>query len=300
MVKKKTKEIIESEENPKVEHAYVKFPGKEAVPVGLSKTEKTTEYDYREINKLWEEAGRKKYAAIHTHSYDSDRQKKFRLRDDDPLPSPRDMIHFLSDDEAKSMVIGHQNNKSGNLDGYVVFRKTKKTPKSSNSPVYDPEATMKEFTLVERITHSLNSFMHRWVHRDEHPSNPAYRKLIRRTKEYDAATQTAFYFDRPDILHANLYKFAEQYHLQYKFVPEKGKTVNSTRTRFLEKSAMHLIGIGTGVFLGIISILGASVLTGNSVNNETGMQTGFAFLIGLIGLVLGILGGTWLIRIKRK
>ena len=51
-----------------------------------------------------------------------------------PLPSSDDLKIFLRDDKAKSMYIAQQNAKNGEVEGYFVLMKTRKTKPYGHSP----------------------------------------------------------------------------------------------------------------------------------------------------------------------
>jgi len=115
--KKSSREIIESEKNPDLEHAYVKYPGEEMKEVTLVNTEDSVWSNPFKVFKLWMQHNKRKYSDIHTHPGNWT-----------ALPSYGDIYNFLTNSHAKSMIIfapsdewyGH----------YFVIKKTKKTPKS--------------------------------------------------------------------------------------------------------------------------------------------------------------------------
>ena len=81
MKRRTTKEIIEGEPNPRVEHAYIKYPRQEPIPVTKSSDERRVKYDRTKIRDI---AAGKLYSDIHTHVIPY------------AMPSVVDFSHFLT------------------------------------------------------------------------------------------------------------------------------------------------------------------------------------------------------------
>jgi hypothetical protein len=118
--KRSPKEIIENEPNSEVEHAYVKFPGKEMVNVdeGKLNTDRLAYFDQRKVGKLSKRYKERKYSEIHTHIHaENDRDRDWGI------PSYGDMKRFLRKSDVKTMIVAQQNSDTKEVEGYCVIRK---------------------------------------------------------------------------------------------------------------------------------------------------------------------------------
>jgi len=139
MIKKRSpKEIIESNDNPKVEHAYVKFPGQQMIETtispdkfspekikarevlseafGINRTQENSCVSDEELIKQLQEKHRKRYMALHTHPY----------LPGAAVPSASDLYLFLQNDDVRTRVIISQDSQTGKLRGYTMLRKREK------------------------------------------------------------------------------------------------------------------------------------------------------------------------------
>src|SRR3989344_1471147 len=121
--KRSSKEIIEQEKNPSVEHAYIKYPGKELIDISTDSRKDRVEPDWERIGELQKKYD-KPYSMVHTHPGETDAAHPFGYND---IPS------FLIEENWKTMEVAQTDNKTGKLIGYFVLRKTKKHKGSRQS-----------------------------------------------------------------------------------------------------------------------------------------------------------------------
>lgn len=119
MPKKSTKEVIEesTRKNPSIEHGYVHFPFQETVNVTKNSDARKVSYDKQKLKELrlkYEQTGTK----IHTHPGGY------------IIPSNKDMSNFMVSPQRKykRMVIAQTNKDTGEVEGYFILGKTKRTP----------------------------------------------------------------------------------------------------------------------------------------------------------------------------
>ena len=117
--RKSPKEIIESEKEKGVEHAYFKLPRGELVDISLQKEEGSVNPSQYLVNQLLDKANKKQYVQIHTHPGG-------RGETLSGVPSQEDFQHFLGLKNIKTMVIAQRDKKTGEVQGYVLLKKTKK------------------------------------------------------------------------------------------------------------------------------------------------------------------------------
>jgi hypothetical protein len=115
------KEIIESEADSSVEHAYMKFPGKEMVDVTYDPQKRQVSFDPLKSGLAWLDSGKKQYTELHTHVDEADNSSSKEIS----IPSITDIRRFLSSEIVKTMVVAQQY--KGKLQGYYIIRKTKET-----------------------------------------------------------------------------------------------------------------------------------------------------------------------------
>lgn len=269
MQRRAPKEIIESDKNPRIEQAYVKFAGRNLESIGKDRKEQGVSIDIHKLRKLWKQADRKRYTGLHTHVYaegDNISDEKISA-----LPSPEDVADFLMDENQKMEVIAQRNKYTGKLRGYLVLRKTKQTPKSNTSSV--------EFASIwSRIKRVI-------IGNDLGTKIPD--ELVRDISQYDRAMSYA-QFDR-DIATAKkgLESLADKYHLQIRFFKTKSPELKDQLTSVL-------------TILSALCLFCSLTLLSNSV---TGRVTGSlfeepSFSIGAILFFIGALLG--LVCIKRS
>lgn len=266
MTKKKIspREIIEKEEDPGVEHAYIKFPGKNIESIGESEKPRGVAFNTAKMRKLWENNSRRSYTEIHTHPYEElgVKDKAYLI-----LPSSEDVELFLLDDTAKTAIIAQTDLKTGKLYGYFVLRKTKNTPKSGYSQVNK---------------HSLVNMLKDFFQGRNIKYKPELKKDL-----------TSLRYSHMGI-EKSLSNFAEKYHLHYRFVPEKDYKFyippQSVHKKGLEEkisAAFALIGLG-----GAIVFL-SSNLTGNVVGNLNRASSNW---IGVIFLLISVVSGFYWLK----
>lgn len=260
MAKKSVKEIIEGSERPHIETTAIKFPGKEVVldvsEAGIS-TKASTMFDYRRIRELWKKAGKKKYGLIHTHPDASS------YINPEPLPSDKDIINFLGDDNQKQLIIYSRDNSSGEVWGELVVRKTKETPKMHESPLND-YGLFSVFTMSPSCSWKRHE-MREWIR-----------------GKYDSDDPTKYHLER----------VAAKYHLKYRWLKFKRRPSKEERKAMqaqeeqasLERRVSAIIGIA-GICSSLFFL--SSSLTGNAVSSLNQAHSnwigGVLFVIGIIG-----------------
>lgn len=259
MVKKKRspKEIIESRRAPRFEEVYIKFPGEEIIKApGLKGKGFAMTIPFLPLRRL-----REKSTDIHTHYTGG--------MIDNYLPTGQDFDCFLTHNYIKTMIVAQQN-EAGKVEGYFVFRKTKKTP-----PIY-PKKVWSYFSLKNLINLSKKS-----------------TQLEGDIEKYDGAP-----FHKPKKA---LKEFCNKYKLNYKFLPAKDYEISKEFEQFekigkrknLESKLSSIIVIGS---IAISLIFFSSTLTGFTISNLT-QQTSNA--IGIILFIIGLIGSLYYFK-KRK
>lgn len=143
MKKRTNREIIEGE-NPKGEHAYMKFSGERLIPIT-----KKSEVEHASENKLKKmmefiKRGGKKYLELHTHLYDED--KPFIC---DALPSVTDIMKYNSNLNSKGLGIIQRSEKTGQIMGYTTIF-GKKFPKKEIEKISPARYTYSRYKLTHR------------------------------------------------------------------------------------------------------------------------------------------------------
>ncbi|MEK6871529.1 MAG: hypothetical protein AABX16_01365 [Nanoarchaeota archaeon] len=187
-MKKRPKDIIRKNAN-ELEHAYVKFPGKEMVEItldGSNSSHKVT-YDWEKMRSLWEQNGKQDYTTIHEHPRRPEEYDEGIL-----LPSENDIFSFLMDDHEKMMVIAQKNSETGKVEGYLCLRKTKRTPKIGFSRVHF-EKIQEDLDHYKEKARKIRQQIHKSI-----PQHGSYR------------------------LSEGLDKLAHAHHLKWNLVPAPG------------------------------------------------------------------------------
>ncbi len=266
MGKKSTKEVVSSG-NASIEQGYIQFGAGELIPATKSSSHSHIQYDLEKVRKEWEKHGRKKYSVVHTHpdNYTSITSS---------FPSGDDLFSFLLDDNAKSMRILCQEEKTGKVKDYIVIRKTKKTKPMGFSMIYTPEESESFF--------SKNTFikkLQKW-------------NQLRRMASIE--TRTNLYQERKDIgslgPKLELAMLAERYGLQYRHVDEsepKFSQQNSLESR--ASSSVAIVGLSGSLFFSSINF------TGNAISNLTQTTSN---LIGVCLFCVGLVGAFFYLRQK--
>ncbi|MBU1104220.1 MAG: hypothetical protein KJ600_06740 [Nanoarchaeota archaeon] len=126
-------------------------------------------------------------------------------------PSRGDVDGFLEDAEERTMVIAQTDRETGEVQGYTVLRKTRKTPKSERSPSYS----------------SLNFF---------------YKLLLKRDRLLKSAkTLISSYDEYSDK--DELEKLAKRYNLRYKFVPVSDNMKDKRRKKSKLEEAVATVAL---------------------------------------------------------
>lgn len=119
---KTNREVIESE-NPKVEHAYVKFPRKRLIPVTKKSDEHSVDTDLFKLHTLMKSGGHKDYIGVHNHPH-------IPTQTISGFPSASDLKHFFLNRKMNGTVIAQRDNHTGKLMGYTLLLKGKNFKKA--------------------------------------------------------------------------------------------------------------------------------------------------------------------------
>lgn len=268
MVKKRSaREIIESTKNPKLEQAYVKFPGKEIMPVGKNRGEYSVGTRWEKVRGLWKNNERRPYTHLHTHPFPGSANPYLQS-----LPSYEDVQNFICDDNSKSMVIGQTDAEKGRLNGYFVLRKTKDTPKSDRTEVINPIKKLIRYMEGEYIPSHLESGLRHYcfMSRDELKGEEWIKSIEEGIED-----------------------LAKAFKLQYKFIPGKKSNVeNSSGSIGLEKLAATA---------SVIAILSGSFFFSTKITaNVVGVSAQTSSLIGAGLIIIGLVSGLFYFRSKKK
>lgn len=265
--KRSPTEVIESTPNPKVEHAYVKFPNKELQLVSGAENSHSVEFDWKKIKKLLKKNGRGSYTEVHTHPYhekgDGVSQERYNS-----LFSPEDMRTFLCDDTCKTGVVAQVDPEDGKLYGYLVVRKTKQTPKAGFTPIQG---------LFGKI-------------REAFYGSPIPEEIREGIMDYLISHGRGKFDNNHRVAEAGLRKISEKLHLNYRFVPVGKKEVYSNRISgpSIGSRLEGRVFSTTSVLAFIGSLFfTTSNLTGNVIG---ALSTNTTNLIGIILFLIGIAG----------
>lgn len=263
MVNKKRPPIdmIESTSQPKLEQAYVKFPGREMVYVGKGETEQSTGFDRQKIRREWKKNSRRRYTQLHTHPVPQEHaglsEEKYMS-----LPSSADIYDFLVDDNEETMVVAQTNAENRNLNGYFILRKTKKTPKSGITKIPGLLGKLKNVFLNEDVPKEIKDSM----------------------AEYRFDSERSAYDNTPYSAERGMQQLADRMYLQYRFVPANSIGAYTGRFKPRRKTFLGIIA-GSCFFLSFLS--SAKVFTGNII----GLSAQTSSLIGIWFLIVGLITG---------
>ncbi len=125
------KEIIENSKPFGEEHAYAKTFGNELIDVSDTPRSFSVGTNYENVEAHLKELSAKKYTHVHTHPI-NDRWRLFVSPDEEVkamiYPSGADLLSFMRDNKRQVEVIAARGSSSGKVYGYLILRKTKRTP----------------------------------------------------------------------------------------------------------------------------------------------------------------------------
>jgi len=250
MTKKRSpREIIEGKERPHFESVYVKFPGKEMENVSMSESFAMTVSDGEKIDNLIRKNNNRRYTDIHNHpSYLPFLGGFFG----GPIPSSGDFVMFLDDDKIKTMVVAQNNAYSGKLEGYGVYKKTKKT--SGKKP-----------NLLQRFFYETATSIGL--------SKPALN----------------YYVDKFEIKHR--FVPAKHYRLnniQTKFIKSQQSGIEQKK-KSLEDTLSAIIGI-SGVVIGLF-LISSNLFSGNVQLSPGTNPVNWQLFLGIGLLIIGLVAG---------
>lgn len=218
-----TRMVIESTIIPRLEHSFIKYPGRQAVDV--TDLQKSTSNCAIQDNKALFGAliRGKQHTFIHTHTCsDAGRPVMYTM------PSAEDLKAFIMINDVKTMVIASRHHQSGVVLGFFVARKTVRTPKF----------TLSTDIILKSSTNVVPGWFKLFVF------NRQYRKLV-----YDTANH-ALIIDRmtsewsnPSIesFFVNMLKFLKDYKLQWKYLQVRPDGFSSRYVSILRKLEKDLI-----------------------------------------------------------
>jgi hypothetical protein len=199
--KKSPTEIIESASNPDLEHAFVKFRGKELEDITI---DSSTDRQSIQVPV----GSKEQRMRVHTHLSSLPKERRSALDTMFPglfhpeskykerkeisygaLPSPKDMELFLEAKNERAAAIAVREPETGKVRGYTVIMKTDKTPKPG----------ILGLNLAKDIDEYRKGY-----------------KII-------------------GAMHASFETLASKYHLKFRFLPAEGYQLNETKTQFVKK-----------------------------------------------------------------
>jgi len=268
---------LEKEKNPDVEHAYVKTTGYNPTDVSLDSTDIGVRSNREKIKETLNERGRNSYTHIHTHPVDKEIDMAWPTS-----PSAGDLDGFMYNKQRKTMMIAEPDSKTGEISGYLVLRKTKKTPIDT------------DFNLVK----DLDAYERKGVFEDPGLFRRLLRAITKKTYSipYDAEKEKFLkkrkMADIPEASNEALKDFCKKYNLQYRYAPVKGYEFREN-TGFIRKPSKLELKMAAVFIAGItliISFLLLNNLTGFSISSNISQEKLNLFLIILFVLaIIGIL-----------
>ncbi|MFA4953496.1 MAG: hypothetical protein WC584_04700 [Candidatus Pacearchaeota archaeon] len=269
MEKKKrrsSREIVESEKDPDLEHAYIKYPGEEMKEVTLVNTKNRVWSNPYKISKLWMQHNKRKYSDIHTHPGNWT-----------ALPSYEDISDFLTNSHAKSMIIFAPSDES--YDHYFVMKKTKNTLKSL--PFLDSIRAL--FGL--------------------HPLLKSYKQTTRkRGHMHDVIYPSTSLKDIAERYELNYrmvpYGENSRNSLGIRLFNEFGRPIFFKKKTTLERKVTHFIIVLSALSIGLI-LISSNLSSGNVQLSPGGNIFNWRLLSGIGLFIIGLVGGYFWFR-KRK
>lgn len=274
MLYKSPTQVIESVDHPELESFYVKRPRERLKHVsdkeGRFRTSVLT--DFEELSK-YVESRPGEYTDLHTHPSSFD------------IPSGHDIFKFLCNKKLRTRIIASTDSSSGKVKGYFFLRKTKKTP---------------EFSLEnkdQKLTQNLTSYGI-ISYGGFNPKVPKDGNLADALKFVSEPQSTPL----SKIPRRNgLNSFFNKYHLQYRFVPAEGYTLDEHTLAFKKKDSSKstlaerltsFIFLLTGLFFLALSDFTS---TGNVTGNSGFVDVSFFLSLGLMAI-----GGVLLFKVLNK
>lgn len=241
--KRSPKEIIESVRDPHLESGYLKFKGEDMFQADSDRNRTSVKYD---LDILENNAEKKKegYSNIHTHPGQT------------ILPSNKDLVKFLSDDELKNMWIAQTDERTGKVRGYLILKKTKKSPSFRDLKNKKRSAFLANDELVRKVLHA--------------PPNKSYNENYPR-------------------YYAKLNSLADSFRFKYRFIPASGYELSDDKANFI-KIEKGFQNIDLFLPVGIISLIFSLFFISLRVTGFTiaALSVKNANFIGAIFFVLGL------------
>lgn len=282
-----TREVIESTNNPKVEHPFIKYPGREAEDITYAAKEGSTKVDKEKYRKITEENPNKRYTLIHTHPSEAPRRSFFgwlqapeigrtahkRMRDIAALPSGGDMRTIIYNRGLKTSAIAVRDTRTGEVLGYNIIKKTKETP-----TVGSDDGTI-----------SLGFFLKYLVGLDQYS-----RDAI----GYDGKRAKALNKNDPAIARQAYEELLDKYNLKSRFVPADKYKLNEQSTAFVPKDNSGLERKVAGIVASILLVSSIFFLYSNMTGNVIGINKTSSNWIGGILFVIGLVGAFFYFKKK--
>jgi len=309
--RKSPKDELEREDryNLELEYSGMKFPREELINVSTNRSRLSSGSDYNLMQQKWGERRKRKYSTLHTHSsnlrrtgsldlekYSNDKLSHFEELAS--IPSEKDLLYFLRDDQARSDTIVSRNPQTGEVIGSITMRKTKRTPNFRGSPVkpslqYRIDSVF--FNPVRKLMGIEPLKNTQWADVDR---TRAKKEMKKRLGLYGKSLRESYSLKSPSSARRAFDKLADEFNFQVRHVPKKGYKVNDAGTRFVPEDSG--IEKKVGVSLSVLGILGLILtffpeITGNAVS---GISMSEPKLFGVGSFVLLIIG-TYLIFQKK-
>lgn len=301
MVKKKNpKEIIESTDRPDVEHSFIKYPGEE--PTDITRHVKSSPFATENIipktNRIRDEHQNRPYSHIHTHPTFlpklTEAQKKElkkggltenilnKFSEIYALPSPHDLRSLVIDDDMKTMVIAARNPDTGEVIGYQIIRKTKRSPKFGLSRKGFDKNPFKTALKIINANHFNFGRSNKSLIRDVN----RYGREVKDSMKSGNYTQATRAFD----------ELTSKYHLRHKMVSAKNYEPNESRTAFVRRSELESAAAAVSIiFLSVAFLFFSQNFTAEVIGYHTGTTPNF---MGAVFFICGSIGA--FIYLKKK
>lgn len=253
------KEILEGRKDPHIEEGYVTSPslnreGKEMVNVNKAYSAYGVKFDYDKINEITEKG--EGFSTLHTHP-----KSEEDLEWDSAMYSKGDLIDFFSEPRQRAMKVAQQDPRTGKISGYLVMRKTKRTP---SFPSWSNMDTKEE---RDRLL-------------EEHPE---LQEFVRDAMKYASVAE---YSGPPEESYgSNIQRafnsFADKYGLTVSYLPEKGYHFKEGRG-FVKKKDLGSLVASLLLFASAFILFSSFSFTGNIINSYP-----VEFSLGGIILLIG-------------
>ncbi|MDD5191772.1 MAG: hypothetical protein PHH54_05220 [Candidatus Nanoarchaeia archaeon] len=286
--KRSPTKTIEATPHPEKEHTLIKPYKKEVIDITGYKS--ASNINARtEFRKFTEATSNGPYIHIHTHPSEAPhlnfwdkldlyfqgvgKKEIEKWKNITALPSGADMGQLIITDDERTMDIAVRNPKTGEVLGYNVLRKTKKTPKWGTARAYIQKHFFKG--VMNLINYNLLGLGKR--------SEELSKDKIKYHKEVLKAVKSGNYQRANEALEI----FADKYSLQHRMVPAQNYKVMETKGTFVNKGLEQTVSVFIGIGGLLISLLFlSSNFTGFAIANLTQRTSN---IIGMILFIVSLI-----------